>query len=159
MSGDFPLIYPNMRTLKSVLTAAVIAAMSLAPASKAAPTGDQAAATADDLAPQLIGTWVFEENVEHASQVAPGIGRLQFFTGRHWVMTHPNPRTHEVIFHHGGTYVLKGNELIKTVDYAMDSTRGYIGTTRRFRITIQGDTLIQVAMDGNPFTEVWHRAK
>jgi hypothetical protein len=119
----------------------------------------QAEVSEADLAAQLMGTWIFEENLEYAGKVGPGLGRLQFFTGKHWTMTQPDPKTGEVIWHHGGTYTLKGNELTKTVLYAADTTRRYIGTTRRFRIKIEGDRLIQVAMDGNPFTEVWKRAK
>jgi hypothetical protein len=108
------------------------------------------------LASQLIGTWVFVENIEQ-SPVAPGNGRLMIYTGRNWIITQADSRTHEVIFHHGGTYTLRGDELVVSVDYAMQSTRTYIGTTRRYRVSIEGDTLTKVALDGNPFSEVWKR--
>src|SRR3954447_8497103 len=64
----------------------------------------------EDVGSQLIGTWTFVENIEH-NQVAPGKGRLMFYTGKHWLITQADLRTHEVVFHHGGTYTLRGDEL------------------------------------------------
>jgi hypothetical protein len=111
-----------------------------------------------NLARELNGTWLFVENIGQ-KQVASGRGRLMVFTEKHWLITQPDPRTHEVIFHHGGTYTLQGDELATTVEYAMQNTRDYIGSTRLCRIKIEGDTLTKEALDGNPFSEVWKRAR
>lgn len=106
----------------------------------------------------LIGAWKLDGGQDNNSNPS-GIGvRLQLYTGKHWVVTQADPKTGEVIFHHGGTYTLKGDELIKTVEYANSSTADLIGQSHKFKITIAGDTLTQFGI-GNGWNEIWVRAK
>jgi hypothetical protein len=85
-------------------------------------------------------------------------GRLKFFTGRHWCITQADPATGRVIFHHGGTYTIDGDEMAETIEYANDNTADLINRTHRFKIKAEGDTYTQIGQ-GNPFTEVWKRLK
>ena len=61
-----------------------------------------------------------------------------------------------VIFHHGGTYLLKGDEDIESLEYANPTTIGLVGHTNHFQLKVEGDTLIQIGI-GNPWREVWKR--
>jgi hypothetical protein len=111
-----------------------------------------------DLAKNLIGTWTLAET-EGAVSNPSGIGsRLKFFTGTHWMITQPDPKTGEVVFHHGGRYTLDGDTMAGTIDFANQNTAEYIGKTHKFKIKVEGDTYTQVG-EGNPFTETWKRAK
>ena len=45
-----------------------------------------------------------------------------------------------------------------TIDYANESTAQLIGTTLKHKGKVEGDTLTQVGI-GNPYMQVWKRAK
>jgi hypothetical protein len=109
------------------------------------------------LARELIGTWIL---VEAKSPGSPsGVGsRLKSFTGTHWMITQPDPKTGEVVFHHGGRYTLDGDMMAGSIDFANESTASLIGQTHKFKISVDGDTFKQTGLD-NPFTETWRRAK
>jgi hypothetical protein len=107
------------------------------------------------LAKNLVGTWVL---VSEGGKAGNGTGRLKFCTGRHWVITQSDPRTGSIVYHHGGTYTLRGNEYAETVEYANDNTKQLLKQTFRFSIKIDGDTLTQTGI-GNSFNEVWKRVK
>ena len=117
-----------------------------------------AAASPSQLAKDLIGTWILVGKPGEVGEAPAAGGRLKFLTGRHWVITQAEPNTGVTIFHHGGTYVLKGNEYLETVEYANESTTNLIKQTFKFTIKVDGDTLTQTGI-GNPWTEVWKRAK
>jgi hypothetical protein len=103
----------------------------------------------------LIGTW---ELVSSKREEPPaGEKRLKFFTGKHWCIT-TSDESGNVLYHHGGTYVLKGDEYTETVTYANSNTAQLIGAKLKFKITVNGDKFIQVGIE-NPYTEVWKRAK
>jgi hypothetical protein len=106
----------------------------------------------------LIGAWVLVGTPGEAGE-HPGAGRrLQFFTGRHWVITQSDANTGNVVFHHGGTYTSAGNRVVKTVEYANKNTAAMIKEAHTFEIKLQGDTFTQIGID-NPFSETWKRLK
>ncbi len=116
------------------------------------------AAEKPDLAKALIGTWTLSETKGPAGNPS-GIGtRLRFFTGTHWMITQPDPKTGEVVFHHGGRYTLDGENMAETVDFANASTLALVGQSHKFKIKVDGDTYNQVGQD-NPWTETWKRVK
>jgi len=110
------------------------------------------------LAKDLVGTWILVGKPGEVGQAPATGGRLKFFTGRHWTVTQADPDTGVTLFHHGGTYTLKGNEYLETVEYANESTKDLIKQTFKFSIKVEGDTFTQTGI-GNPWTEVWKRAK
>jgi hypothetical protein len=111
-----------------------------------------------NLAKNLIGTWVLSE-AEGAPGNPSGVGtRLKYFTGTHWMITQPDPKTGAVVFHHGGRYTLDGDTMAGKIEFANQNTAALIGETHKFKIKVEGDTYTQVG-DGNPFTETWKRAK
>src|SRR4051812_14467793 len=110
----------------------------------------QGEAEPSKLAKDLIGTWVLEEAETPGSPSGVG-SRLKSFTGTHWMITQPDPKTGKVVFHHGGRYTLDGDTMAGTVDFANESTAGYIGQTHKFKISVDGDTYKQTGLD-NPFT-------
>jgi hypothetical protein len=110
------------------------------------------------LAKDLLGTWVLVGTPDKVGETPKSGGRLKFLTGKHWVITQANPDTGKVIFHHGGTYTIDGDNYEETVEYANENSAELINKTLKFKIKVEGDTLTQVGL-GNPFTEVWKRAK
>jgi hypothetical protein len=116
----------------------------------AAPLADK-----NKLEDRLMGTWVLAEATTPGTPSGIGI-RQKIFTPGRWEMIQRDPKTGEVIFHHGGTYRLNGDILEQTVEFASDKTKNYIGQVRKFRITVDKDTYTQVGI-GNPFNEVWKR--
>jgi hypothetical protein len=117
-----------------------------------------AAAALSQLAKDLIGTWILVGKPGEIGEAPATGGRLKFVTDSCWCVTEADPKTGEVIFHHGGTYALKGNEYLETVKYANQSTTNLIKQTFKFTIKVEGDTLTQTGL-GNPWTEVWKRVK
>ena len=113
---------------------------------------------APQLGKDLIGTWILVGKPDEVSEAPAAGGRLKFITDRHWSITHYDPKTGVVIIHHGGTYALKGNEYRETVEYANPSTSNLIGKTFNFTIKTEGDSLTLIGI-GNPWKEVWTRAK
>jgi hypothetical protein len=114
-------------------------------------------ASTSDLAMKLIGTWKLEAASNPGSP--SGIGtRLKFFTGTHWCVVQPHPDSGVLIFEHGGRYVLEGNKMRSTTDFAGELTKSFIGKTATFTIQIDGDTYKQVDPDGI-FNETWKRVK
>ena len=110
------------------------------------------------LAKDLIGTWVLAGTPDKVGEPPAAGGRLKFFTGKHWAITQADPNTGVVIYHHGGTYTLKDDELIETVKYANENTAYLIKEDFKFKVKVEGDTYTQVGI-GNPYTEAWKRLK
>lgn len=114
-------------------------------------------ASTNDLGMKLIGTWKLQEATKPGSP--SGIGtRLKLFTGTHWCVVQPQAESGLIVFQHGGHYVLEGNKLKSTTDFAGELTKSLIGKTATFTIQIEGDTLKQVDADG-VFDETWERVK
>jgi hypothetical protein len=112
---------------------------------------------ADALGKKLIGTWKLEE--AKTPGTPSGVGaRLKFFTGTHWSIVQPDPATGVIVFQHGGRYELDGSLLKTTRDFAGESTKEMIGTSGKFAIQIDGDTLKQTDVDGL-YNETWRRVK
>jgi len=125
--------------------------------------GDQprkGAAEPARLAKDLVGTWVLVGTPDKVTDRPKSGGGLKFFTGRHWVITQADPKTGQVVYHHGGTYTLDGDTYTETVEYANENTAELIKKTFKFKIKVEGDTFTQVAVGAdNPYTQVWKRAK
>jgi hypothetical protein len=140
--------------------AAVLFALMIPMASVVLRADDKAPATAStsNLAKDLQGTWVLVGKPGEAEET-PGKGaRLKFITGKHWTITQADPETGVTVYHHGGTYTLKDDEYVETVEYANESTKEIIKQTFNFTMKVEGDKLTQTGI-GNPFNEVWKRAK
>jgi hypothetical protein len=119
------------------------------------PTPLASPASKDTLEAQLMGTWVLEEATTPGTPSGIGIRQKIFSPGR-WEIIQKDPKTGEVVFHHGGSYRLNGDILEQKVEFASQKTKSYIGQVRKFRIRIEKDTYTQIGV-GNPFNEVWKR--
>ena len=150
-----------MRTPTQVLPLLVLMVCGYASAARAAqplpepPATPASAGVKDTLEAQLMGTWVLTEATTPGTPSGIGI-RQKIFTPGHWEMIQRDPKTGEVVFHHGGTYRLNGDILEQKVEFATQKTKNYIGQVRKFRITIEKYTYTQIGV-GNPFNEVWKR--
>jgi hypothetical protein len=109
------------------------------------------------LATKLVGTWKLEEASNPGSP--SGIGtRLKLFTGTHWCVIQPDPKSGEIVFQHGGRYELDGSKMKTTTDFAGESTKTLIGRNGTLTIKIAGDTMTQSDADG-VYNETWKRVK
>lgn len=116
-----------------------------------------AAAAPSDIASELIGTWALVGTPGHVGKVPEAGARLKFFTGKYSCMTQSDPKTGIVMFHHGGTYSLDGDEYTESLEYAGASTINYLGrTNNHFRLKIDDNLLTSIGID-NPWKEVWQR--
>src|SRR5271154_3045117 len=106
----------------------------------------------------LIGVWIFVGEPDNVSEAPATGGGLKFFTGKHWCITQANPTSGLTIYHHGGTYTLKGDQYAETVEYANENTKSLIKKTFHFTIKIEGVTLTQTGTD-NSWSEVWKRVE
>jgi hypothetical protein len=109
------------------------------------------------LAKGLIGTWVLAGTPDKEVEPPAKGGRLKFITAKHWTMTESD-EAGKVVFHHGGTCTFEGDEYTETVQYANENTAELIGQSFKFKIKLEGDKFTQTGI-GNPYTEVWRRAK
>jgi hypothetical protein len=110
------------------------------------------------LAKDMVGTWILVGTPDEIGEAPAKGGRLKFLTGRHWVITQADPETGQVVWHHGGTYTLDGDQYVEKIEYANESTKSLIGQTLKFTVKVENDTLTQIGI-GNSFNEVWKRAK
>jgi len=110
------------------------------------------------LAKDMIGTWIQVGTPDKIVDPPPAKGPLKFMTGKYWTYTQADPETGKVVYHHGGTYTLDGDNYAETINYANESTATMIGQTFKFKLKVEGDTLTQVGI-GNPYSQVWKRAK
>jgi hypothetical protein len=58
----------------------------------------------------------------------------------------------------GGTYTMKGDEYVETQNYADERWQHDNGKSFTFKVKIEGDLMTQIGV-GNPYNEVWRRAK
>src|SRR4051812_13146776 len=107
------------RYLFNVAVLFALALVLTAAASRQLPADDK---PADDgpskLAKDLIGTWALAGTPDKVEEPPAEGGGYKFFTGKHWSVTHTDPMTSEVIYHHGGTYTLDGDNYEETVLYS-----------------------------------------
>jgi hypothetical protein len=125
------------------------------------PAKDKEAPSASEpskLAKDLIGTWVLVGTPDKVGEPPAIGGELKFCTGKHWVVTRADPNNGVVIYHHGGTYTLNGDEYVENVEYANPSTMELIKHSYKFKIKVEGDTLTNIGIN-NPWNQVWKRAK
>ena len=109
------------------------------------------------LAKGLIGTWILVGTPGKEEEPPAKGGRLKFITGKHWTVTESD-EAGKVTIHHGGTCTIEGDEYTETVKYANESTAELIGRSFKFKIKLEGDKYTQTGI-GNPYTQVWRRAK
>jgi hypothetical protein len=107
------------------------------------------------LATDLIGAWTLVGTPDSDEETPTK--RLKFFTGKHWLITEADDAG-KVIFHHGGTYTLDGDEYVETIEYAIEESVSAIGQKFKFKIKVEGDKYTQIGIE-NPYNEVWRRAK
>lgn len=106
---------------------------------------------------ELVGTWVLVGRPGHVGQAPAEGGRLKSITPTHWSVTQSDTKTGAVLFHHGGTYTLRGDEYAEHIDFANAATTNLVGHTSRFHAKIEGDTLTLLGIN-NDWKEVWKRA-
>lgn len=80
------------------------------------------------------------------------------FTGTHWCVIQPDPKTGVIVFQHGGRYELDGDTMKTTRDFAGESTKALIGGTGKLKIEIESDTMKQADSEG-VYNETWKRVK
>jgi uncharacterized protein (DUF2147 family) len=100
----------------------------------------------------IVGVWAFVSNV---GETASTDKKTKIILDKHWMFSQPDPTTNLTLFHHGGTYLLDGNSYAETIEYANESTGGYLGKTFKYEVKIEGDTMI---LKG-PYSEIWKRVK
>jgi hypothetical protein len=138
----------------ATLIMAVCALLALA----AAPQDKAADPSKSQLAKDLIGTWAYAGAPDDVKDPPENGGHYKVFTGKHWCVTSADPGTGKVAYHHGGTYTLDGENLEESVKYATEATASLIGQTFKYKIKVEGDTYTQTGV-GNPYNEVWKRAR
>ena len=108
---------------------------------------------------QLLGAWIMAPKSGADAAADSRIGVQQKFFGLgHWIYTLSDPETGELVGSHGGTYTLKGDEYEETIVYAAFSTEEMIGQSFKFKLTVDGDRLMQRGI-GNRFNEDYIRLK
>jgi hypothetical protein len=145
----------RMRSRLLVLTVALVAGgLATSTIAKGLRAHD---AKPSDLARNLVGTWALAGTPDKPEDPPAKGGRLKFFTGKCWCITEAGA-DNKVVFHHGGTYTLVGNQMDETIDYANDNTANLIGKTHQFTIKVDGDVYTQFGIN-NQFNERWVRVK
>lgn len=140
-----------------IVAAAMLGSASFAIATLAQDDSTTPAAAKVDLRPQLIGAWALAGSPDSTNAPEPD-ARIKFFGLNQWSITQSDPASGELIFHHGGSFTLNGNDYTETIKYAAESTKPLIGNVPKFKIAVDGDTLIQRGVN-NDFNERWVRIK
>lgn len=141
------------------LTLVFVAILALAiPTACKKPTVDAAPSVAAALAQNMIGTWVHVGTPGHVREIPEKGQRLKMRTGTHWALTRADSETGLVVEHFGGTYTMNGDEYVETQTFGDATWMKDNGTSWTFKVKVEGDTMTQIGV-GNPYTEVWKRAK
>ena len=113
--------------------------------------------------PNLEGIWKLHARIDDAGNVAE-VGAdeasntsRKYISNGNWCVTYADADG-GIIFHHGGTYTLKENVYTESIKFAHQSTSNMVGSEFKFNVEVKGDSLIQKGI-GNPYNEVWRRAK
>jgi hypothetical protein len=150
--------------IRPIIRAAIFGLVALTLPTACRPTNQNHQPTADatplasQLANDMIGAWVHVGTPGQVTDAPATGGRLKFRTGQHWTLTHADRDTGLVVEHFGGTYTLNGNEYVETQDYGDSTWMKDNGKSFKFTVKVEGDTMTQIGI-GNPYTEVWKRAK
>ena len=118
---------------------------------------DAQPAPSDDVK-NIIGTWIWVGTPGQVGDPAAAGGRYKVITEKTWEVNQADPRTGSRMFHHGGTYTLKGNDYAETVNYTDASSSEINKQTFKFNVKVEGDTLTLMGI-GNPWQEIWKRVK
>ena len=113
---------------------------------------------ASKLSKDMVGVWTLIGSPDDAAYVPPEVETaLKFRTGRHWLVTYSDPNG-MVLYHHGGTYTLDGDEYVETIEYANENTAGLIKNSFKFKVKVEGDSYTQIGIE-NPWSEIWRRVE
>lgn len=112
-----------------------------------APASKEAAKPA---APNITGVW-------RNTEAGGGKSAWKFIQDGFWSLTEQSANGF-VTIHHGGTFTLEGDVYSETVLWAGDVTRGMIGKTNKFQVSIDGDTCKIKGLNNN-FGGTWIRVK
>lgn len=118
---------------------------------------DGASGSSTEPAKMLIGAWQLKSAKNPGSPSGLGT-RLKLFTGTHWSIIQPDPKSGKIVFQHGGHYSFDGSVLTETIDFAGETTSSLIGKTFKHKLKITDDVLKQIDPDG-VFNETWQRAR
>src|SRR5262245_13548965 len=151
----------NKSNIRQIQVTAVVTFLALTffIACRKASSDDQPAAApvSSQLSKDMIGTWVHVGRPGQVMEAPETGGAFKFRTGAHWTLTHADA-TGLVTEHFGGTYTLNGDEYVETQDYGDATWMKDNGKSFKFKVKVEGDTMTQIGI-GNPYTEVWKRAK
>ncbi|HXS67396.1 MAG TPA: hypothetical protein VN761_01055, partial [Candidatus Polarisedimenticolia bacterium] len=113
------------------------------------------AGSRSEMAREMTGMWI-RVGADLTDSTAGAT--LKFITPTDWCFTESDAKTGVVTFHHGGTCTFNGDEYVESVKYANPSTMYLLGQDNKFACKLDGDTLTTTGI-GNPWNEVWKRAK
>jgi len=136
---------------------AILSVCLLISAGSTAPANDESNASSSEAAKKLIGAWQLKSAKNPGSPSGLGT-RLKLFTGTHWTIIQPDPKSGNIVFQHGGHYLFDGTVLSETIDFAGESTSSLIGKTFKLNLRFKDDILEQIDPDGE-YNETWERAK
>ena len=87
-----------------------------------------------------------------------GTSQIKFIGDKHWTAIRVDPKTKKFSYTLGGTYTIKGDEYIETVEFGSEDVAEMIGQKLTFKLKLDGDKLTQIGV-GNPYSQLFKRAK
>ena len=113
-------------------------------------------ATLSQTSKDIVGVWAFVGNIGEA---ASRDKKIKIILDKRWMFSQPDPITNLTLFHHGGSYLLDGNTYAETIEYANETTGGFLGQTFKYEVKIEGDSMRLTGVGNVPFNEIWKRVK
>lgn len=110
-----------------------------------------------ELSKKIMGTWKYYGAKGEGEGSAEIRMRIKNMYDGYYNVEQKDPKTGEVLFYHGGRYIIKDNGDVETsLEYANHSTSNMIGDNGTAKIEIEGNTLTQTGIDNN-YNEVWKK--
>ncbi len=138
-----------MKLMRSTVLIAVTAALTLGVTSCAGTRGMRSSP------PDIQGTWQLTW-----PPMDPKFRELKHITPTHFTWITYDVESHELVAGGGGPYFLVGDTYNERIDFAHGLASELVGTLQTFRVTVQGDTLLQTGTmtNGGELRELWVRA-
>jgi hypothetical protein len=147
-------------TTKLVLRARAVAAVKKTDPVAYKVLYERSTLSAGELKRQMVGVWEMVAfrpwNSRRLAYLPENNNHLRIFTETNWSIIYQDARSN-VVYSASGSYTLKGNVYLESVETATGTMTPYLGQRSKYKIRADGDHYYQMGVNDRPMEEMWRR--